>query len=82
MQISVTKQDIQEGVRWTISLCPLARAIRRAFKAPFVVVGADGCVQVGEFDRSARGAELEAVAPFTFTLEQPAPQTRGLFDEV
>lgn len=45
-------------------------------------VPADALTFREAFDNSRKGTELEAVAPFAFNLQPPAPETRGLFDEV
>jgi hypothetical protein len=42
MRIRVTQQDIDEGVQSNCFNCPVARAIKRAFKAAEVLLAVDG----------------------------------------
>lgn len=38
MKIRVTKKDIMQGKRNSISMCPIALAVKRAYKAESIIV--------------------------------------------
>lgn len=84
MRIRVTQQDIDEGVQGNSFHCPVARAVKRAFKADevwgreIVIVTKAGSQQtyvappeVEDFLESYDSAilEFESPKPFSFTLD-------------
>jgi hypothetical protein len=88
MRIRVTQRDINAGVQGYAFHCPVARAVKRAFKADevwvreIIIVIKDGIRQTlvtpfkaADFIESFDSAvlEFECPKPFTFTL--PTRQT-------
>jgi hypothetical protein len=85
MRIRVTQQDIDQGVQGINFRCPVARAIKRVFKATevwareIIIVTKAGVKQtfatppeVQDFIERYDSAvlEFESPRPFSFTLEQ------------
>ena len=85
MRIRVTQQDIDEGVQNNCFHCPVARAIRRAFKAAEVWVREIIIVKKARSQRTyltptaavdfierfdSAMLEFESTKPFSFILDQ------------
>ncbi len=95
MRIQVTEDDIKRGVRYSCSLCPIARAIRRATGQHPVILDGSRFVKIGEglafaeveIPRDADIWRLDfdnqngTVKPFEFELDYTLPQVQqtGLF---
>jgi hypothetical protein len=91
MRIRVTQRDIDEGVQGNSFHCPVARAVKRAFKAAevwvreVIIVTKAGSqhtyvtpLEAQDFLESYDSAilEFESPRPFSFTLD--APQLSGI----
>ena len=85
MRIRVTQRDIDEGVQNNCFHCPVARAVKRAFKAAEVWVREVIMVRKARSERAyvtppaavefierydAAMLEFESPKPFSFTLDQ------------
>jgi hypothetical protein len=92
MRIRVTQRDIDEGVQSNCFHCPVARAVKRVFKATeawvreIIVVRKAGwertyvtpTAAVGFIERfDSAVLEFESPKPFSFTLDERVRTTSG-----
>lgn len=47
IRVAVKQEDIQRGIRYAGSVCPIAQAVKRRFPKSFVYVSGDGTVRIG-----------------------------------
>ncbi len=78
MLIRVTQRDIDEGVRSNCFHCPVARAVKRVFKATEVWVREIIIVRKAGSQRfDSAMLEFESSKPFSFTIDERVRATLG-----